>query len=1131
MADQQADSRDERIGRILNEYLDRARRGEPLDEQQLLEANPDLADELREHFGTVRQVSAATSHGGLAGGPAFAPPHDALPGYEILDEIHRGGQGVVYRALQKATRRQVAIKVMREGPFAGWRDRARFEREVQVLGALNHPSIVTIHESGTAAGCHFFVMDYIAGSPLDVWLSSGPRSVEQILRLFVRICDAVNEAHIKGIIHRDLKPGNIRIDDEGRPHILDFGLAKVAAHEEQDEKAAGMTRVGQFVGSLPWTSPEQAQGTLEHVDTRTDVYALGVILYQMLTGTFPYEVVGPMRDVLNRIVTAEPIRPSSIRKEIDRDVEAIVLQCLRKEPQRRYQTAGELGRDIERYLNGEPVAARSDSGLYVLAKTLRRYRVPVAVATAFALLVGASLLASISLWRQAVSQRDQAVTARLEENRQRERADAQAAEARQARQIAERERARAEAQAEQLRRTNYLGQIALARNACEQRYLTQARQLLDACPADLRHWEWHYLSRLAREPALLDVRADPECVVALAVSPDGRRLVTGGCQGTINVWDSTTGAAMDEWKGHAGQVNALAISPDGRWIASGGRDKTLRLWDARTGSHRILQEGREYVNCVGFSPDAARLAAGGQGRILTFWNVADGRLVLTTPEHDKEISCLAYSPDGGQVVCGGLLNPPGGPCKIRIWDAATGQSVRELAGPPGAVLSVAFAPDGSRIAAGGGVAPGGRDAQGTLKIFDARAGTELLSLRGHDGFVDAVAYSPDGKLLASAGAPRAPAFGLESDHTLKVWDAATGAELCTYSAHDRGGRAVAWSPDSSRIFSVGMDGRLKAWPSTPPREARVLHGHAGPVLRIAYSPDGQRIASGGASGESTRPADEASGDAIRVWNLKGDAQPMVLAEHKGTVHALAWSPDGRYIASGGEDQAVRVWDSGSGARQLLLANQEGIIQGVAFSPDSTLLAGVSGRTATVWRIPDGGEHRRFRHSDAPVAITFSPDGRWLATSLAHGELGIWDHQAGGQYRSIPTGAGLNGAWFSPDSKTIASAHANGTIILWNVSTGQRTASMYGPQRSVEWLDFSPDGMRMASCSDDMMLKVWDVPSASEVYSVRAHDAPVTCVRFSPDGTSIATCGQDGLIKIWEAQPEPATRPASMIAGK
>lgn len=310
------------------------------------------------------------------------PPHGAFPGYDIVREIHRGGQGVVYQAVQLSTRRHVAIKVMHSGPFMGSSGRARFEREVQVLGQLDHPNIVGIHDSGvTSDGSCFYVMDYISGKPLDKLLAEGQLPIRESLKLFAKICDAVNAAHLKGVIHRDLKPANIRIDKHGEPIVVDFGLAKLAI-PDLDEEGSGklMSMTGQFIGSLPWASPEQAEGSPSNIDVRTDVYSLGVILYQLLTNRFPYEVLGNMRDVLDNIVRAEPARPSTIRRKINDEVETIVLKSLSKQRERRYQSAGELGRDVHRFLEGQPIEAKRDSGWYVITKTLKRYRAPVAVA-------------------------------------------------------------------------------------------------------------------------------------------------------------------------------------------------------------------------------------------------------------------------------------------------------------------------------------------------------------------------------------------------------------------------------------------------------------------------------------------------------------------------------------------------------------------------------------------------------------------------------------------------------------------------------------------------------------------------------------------------------------------------------
>lgn len=297
-----------------------------------------------------------------------SPPMPALPGYRLIRELHRGAQGIVYLAIQTSTKREVAIKVMREGPFAGPNDRARFEREVEILARLEHPNIVTIHDSGVESGCCYFVMRYIAGDSLDAWLRAHVGDHQRVLRVFVDICDAVEAAHAAGIVHRDLKPGNIRVDAEGRPFVLDFGLAKMT---DAHAGLPAMTMSGQFMGSVPWASPEQAAGGAGRLTPASDVYSLGVMLYHALTGEFPYRVEGPLHEIIERIRFAEPLRPSGvIRKQTlrtaargpaDGELDTIVLTCLDKSAARRYATAGALGADLRRYLAGEPIAAPGES--------------------------------------------------------------------------------------------------------------------------------------------------------------------------------------------------------------------------------------------------------------------------------------------------------------------------------------------------------------------------------------------------------------------------------------------------------------------------------------------------------------------------------------------------------------------------------------------------------------------------------------------------------------------------------------------------------------------------------------------------------------------------------------------------
>jgi len=411
------------------------------------------------------RASLADSDSRKSGFPdAESLPKELLDHYRVTGEVYRGGQGFVCVAMQKSTGRRVAIKVMRDGPFSGREDCLRFEREARILAQLDHPNIVGIIDSGLSRGLFYFVMDYVEGEPLSHWMSAraeaiarshaerlstrrsfrfkstsqrGQTEIDESLALFLKVADAIHAAHLRGVIHRDLKPGNIQVDPAGEPHILDFGMAKVDDVTSGGSSAGAMTQTGRFFGSLPWASPEQAAGRLTEVDVRSDVYALGVILYQMLAGDFPYPVEGGLARVLNVIQNVEPTRVRSRNACVDDELETIVLKCLQKDPARRYQSAGELAEDLRRHQAGEPIAAKRDALPYLIKKAARRYAMPVGIAATFMLLVVTGLFVSIWLWRAAAAaektawdERDKTLASERKQARERARAETEAANAR-----------------------------------------------------------------------------------------------------------------------------------------------------------------------------------------------------------------------------------------------------------------------------------------------------------------------------------------------------------------------------------------------------------------------------------------------------------------------------------------------------------------------------------------------------------------------------------------------------------------------------------------------------------------------------------------------------------------------------
>jgi serine/threonine protein kinase len=383
---------EQRLGELINDFFDRKQAGENVSPEQFLAENPEHAEQLREHLRgleLIGNIGSRTDRSTLINPtPVFggssartsldsnATPLPQIAGYEILKQIGRGGMGIVYKAVQSSTKRVVALKVLLEGPFATDVARKRFEREISLAAQLNHPNIIPIYDSGKFDGRMYYAMEHIFGLSLSDHFRAHPLTIEQRIRLFIKICHAISHAHQRGVIHRDLKPSNILVDGAGEPHILDFGLAKAGTFIDVNTSVSA-----QIVGTPAYMSPEQASGDPTGVDIRADIYGLGVILYETLTGNMPYDTNVSMGKVLDNIANAEPAQPKKLNSKLDSEVSAIVLKALEKKKENRYQAVDTFCLDLQKYLAGEPISVARASGIYLLKKAIRKHRTAIAIVT------------------------------------------------------------------------------------------------------------------------------------------------------------------------------------------------------------------------------------------------------------------------------------------------------------------------------------------------------------------------------------------------------------------------------------------------------------------------------------------------------------------------------------------------------------------------------------------------------------------------------------------------------------------------------------------------------------------------------------------------------------------------------
>jgi WD40 repeat protein/serine/threonine protein kinase len=934
-------------------------------------------------------------------------------------------------------------------------------------------------------------------------VSLGPRRYHRsVAHVGIQVAEALDYAHREGVIHRDIKPANLLLDADGRVWVTDFGLAKT--------EGTALTGSGDLIGTLRYMAPERFRGWS---DPRSDSYSLGLTLYEML-------LLRPAFDeedrflLLQQILGSAPPRLRKIDPRIPRDLETIIVKSIDKEPGRRYQTAGELAADLQRFLEDRPIQARQIGSLERVRRWCRRNPTIAGLLAAVALVTVVGIAGVLWQWQEALANAKLAAGNAAKFAIKTQQAQQLAVQAQDLAQEAQRERDETQTANQRLRRANYTADMILSRLAWDISDVRRVRDLLDLhrpgpSETDLRGFEWHYLDRLCRQ-RLLFVKECAAPVVQVAVSPDGTRIAAGLQDGSVTIFDSHTGEpALKPTRVYQSRVRGMAFSPDGHHLAiTGGR--WLRVLDAESGRMLFQREAPAGPWGVAFRPDGKVLACGWGDGTVRISSLENERESFTLAGNGAGMSDVAFSPNGEFLAAGSRDGT------VLLWNAQTWEKLDLAAfeSGRGAVLSVAFDATSQWLAAGGTI--------GMVQLWNVRSGNPAVEKPLQlSGAVQSVAFSPDGKRLATVGGQQT--IHLFDTQTAKPFDATTGKALPVWRAHSSLIQKLAFSPDGSRLISGGADGAVRIW-STQETKESIPIGKGHTRWHVAVSPDGSLLACTDVGGK------------VALWDARTLSVVRMLEGPPAQVHAVAFSLDNQRLAAGFGDGQVFIWDiQGEHSPLKLPARDSHQVMSVAFSPDGKLLAtGARDRTSQhsdnlrLWDASTGepvstlgGQSPNLGHTAAVISVAFSPDGQRLASGSTDQTARLWDVAARREVSPLRArhADDVRSVAFSNDGKRLASASYDGTVQIRDLDSGQ-TVKLEGHTGQVTCVCFSRDGSRVATASSDQTIKVWDGQTGQELLTLRGHAGSVTCVAFSADGHRLFSLSADRTLRVWDGTPLP-----------